>query len=62
MTFVLSAARTRAGEELLRYAEDVEQAMLAVSRWREGNVGDKIVRVSAGTWTSIFISRHIGEL
>ena len=51
-----------AGVELLKRAEDVEQAMFAVSRWREGNVGDKIVRVSAGTWTSAFLSRHIGEL
>jgi DNA-binding transcriptional LysR family regulator len=53
---------TRAGDELLRRAEDVEQSMLAVSRWRDGNVGEKIVRVSAGTWTSAFIARHIGEI
>lgn len=53
---------TRAGEELLRRAEDVEQSMLAVARWRDGNVGEKIVRVSAGTWTSAFISAHIGEI
>jgi DNA-binding transcriptional LysR family regulator len=53
---------TRAGEELLRRAEDVEQAMLAVARWRDGNVGERIVRVSAGTWTSAFISSHIGHI
>ncbi len=53
---------TQAGEELLRHGEDVEQAMLAVTRWREGHIGDKIVRISAGTWTSAFIARHIGEL
>jgi DNA-binding transcriptional LysR family regulator len=53
---------TAAGEELLQRAEDVEQSMLAIARWREGNVGEKIVRVSAGTWTSDFISRHIGEI
>lgn len=53
---------TRAGEELLRRAEDVEQSMLAVARWRDGNVGERIVRVSAGTWTSAFISAHIGEI
>ncbi len=53
---------TKAGEELLRRAEDVEQSMLAVSRWRDGNVGDRIVRVSAGTWTSAFIAAHIGEI
>jgi DNA-binding transcriptional LysR family regulator len=53
---------TRAGEELLRRAEEVEQAMLAVGRWRDGNAGERIVRVSAGTWTSAFISAHIGEI
>src|SRR6478735_2362381 len=53
---------TPAGEQLLARAEDVEQAMLGVARWRDGNVGEKIVRVSAGTWTSAFISRHIGEI
>lgn len=51
-----------AGEELLKRAEDVEQAMLAVTRWRDGNVGEKIVRISAGTWTAAFIGRHIGEI
>jgi DNA-binding transcriptional LysR family regulator len=53
---------TRAGEELLSRAEDVEQAMLAVARWRDGNIGERIVRISAGTWTSDFISRNIGEI
>jgi DNA-binding transcriptional LysR family regulator len=53
---------TPAGEQLLLRAEDVEQSMLAVSRWRDGNVGDRVVRVSAGTWTSAFISSHIGEI
>ncbi len=53
---------TRAGEELLARAEEVEQAMLGVTRWRDGNIGEKIVRVSAGTWTSAFIARHIGEI
>jgi DNA-binding transcriptional LysR family regulator len=53
---------TKAGSELLQRAEEVEQAMLGVTRWREGNVGDKVVRVSAGTWTSHFLSRHIRDL
>ncbi len=53
---------TGAGEELLKHAEDVEQAVLAVNRWRDGNIGDRIVRISAGTWTSAFLSRHIREL
>lgn len=51
-----------AGEELLKRAEDVEQAMLEVTRWRDGNLGDRIVRISAGTWTAAFIGRHIGEI
>jgi DNA-binding transcriptional LysR family regulator len=53
---------TPAGEELLRRAEEVEQSMQAVARWRDGNIGERIVRVSAGTWTSAFISAHIGEV
>src|SRR5690349_7677322 len=53
---------TAAGDELLRRAEDVEAAMLSLTRWREGSHGDRIVRVSAGTWTSAFLGQHIGEL
>lgn len=53
---------TRAGDELLRRAEEVESAMRALTRWRDGNVGERIVRISAGTWTSAFISAHIGEV
>jgi DNA-binding transcriptional LysR family regulator len=53
---------TGAGEELLRRAEDVEAAMLSLTRWRDGEIGDRIVRVSAGTWTSAFLSAHIGEI
>lgn len=53
---------TEAGAELLRHAEDVEVAMVAVARWRDGNVGERIVRVSAGAWTCDFISRHIDEV
>lgn len=53
---------TLAGEELLARAQDVEAAMQELKRWRDGTVGEKIVRISAGTWTSAFLSRHIGEL
>jgi DNA-binding transcriptional LysR family regulator len=53
---------TPSGAELLARAEDVEQSMLAVARWRDGNIGEKIVRVSAGTWTSAFVARHIGDI
>ncbi|TIP82341.1 MAG: LysR family transcriptional regulator [Mesorhizobium sp.] len=53
---------TPVGEELLRRAEDVEAAMQSLTRWREGNLPDRIVRVSAGPWTSAFVSTHIGEI
>lgn len=53
---------TAAGEELLARAEDVEAAMLSLRRWRDGSVGDRVVRVSAGPWTSAFLAAHIGEI
>lgn len=53
---------TAAGEGMLAHAEEVEAAMLGLKRWREGAVGDRIVRISAGAWTSDFLSRHISEL
>lgn len=53
---------TEAGEELLERAEDVEAAMLSLNRWREGTVGDRVVRISAGPWTSAFLAAHIGEI
>jgi len=55
-------ALTGAGEELLRRAEEVEAAMQSLTRWRDGALGDRIVRISAGSWTSAFLSSHIGEL
>jgi DNA-binding transcriptional LysR family regulator len=55
-------ALTAAGEELLRRAEDVEAAMTSLTRWRDGTLGERVVRISAGTWTADFLSRHIGEL
>lgn len=53
---------TRAGEELLRRAEEVEAAMTSLTRWRDGEIGDRMVRISAGTWTTAFLAQHIGEL
>ena len=53
---------TRVGEELLSHAEEVEAAMLALRRWREGKSGERVVRISAGAWTSAFLAAHIGEL
>lgn len=55
-------ALTGAGEELLRRAEDVEAAMTSLTRWRDGTLGERVVRISAGTWTTEFLSRNIGEI
>lgn len=53
---------TQAGEDLLARAEDVEAAMLSLRRWKEGAIGDRVVRLSAGAWTSSFVARHIGQV
>ena len=53
---------TRAGEDLLERAEDVEIAMQSLTRWREGATGERIVRISAGSWTSAFLAANIGQL
>ena len=50
---------TQAGEDLLARAEDVEAAMLSLKRWKEGALGERVVRLSAGSWTSAFIAGHI---
>jgi DNA-binding transcriptional LysR family regulator len=53
---------TEAGGELLVRAEDVEAAMLSLRRWKEGSLGERVVRLSAGSWTSAFVAGHIGEI
>ncbi|MEO5805842.1 LysR family transcriptional regulator [Devosia sp.] len=53
---------TEAGEELLARADDVEIGMRSLQRWREGALGDRTVRLSAGLGTSAFLSRHIARL
>lgn len=53
---------TKAGEELLARAEDVEAAMISLKHWRDGSVGERVVRISAGPWTSSFVANHIGDI
>jgi DNA-binding transcriptional LysR family regulator len=53
---------TPAGEDLLARAEDVEAAMLSLKRWKEGALGERVVRLSAGSWTSAFVAGHIGTI
>jgi DNA-binding transcriptional LysR family regulator len=50
---------TPAGEDLLSRSAEIESAMLALTRWRKR---ERIVRISAGWWTSWFLSHHIGAL
>jgi|SRR5215217_4341089 len=53
---------TPTGEELLIRAEEVEAAMLSLTRWKDGAIGERVVRISAGPWTSSFLARHIGAI
>lgn len=53
---------TRDGEDLLARAEQVETAMAGVERLREGFCIERVVRISAGWWTSMFLAANIGEL
>jgi DNA-binding transcriptional LysR family regulator len=55
-------ALTLAGEELLRRAEDVEAAMTSLTRWRDGTLGDRVVRISCGAWTTDFLTSRIGDI
>lgn len=36
--------------------------MRALSHWREGAIGARVVRVSAGAWTTDFLARHMEAL
>lgn len=53
---------TPAGEQLLHRAEEAEAAVTSIRDWREGKAEGRLVRVSAGTWTSQFIANHIGDI
>ncbi|SMQ85656.1 transcriptional regulator, LysR family [Devosia lucknowensis] len=53
---------TPSGEELLVRAEEVEAAMLSLKRWKDGAIGERVVRVSAGPWTSAFLARNIAAI
>lgn len=53
---------TEAGEALLEQARDVERATTAITRWRAERHGERVVKVSAGHWTSQFLAAHIADL
>lgn len=52
---------TEAGRELYGQALEMELAAGAVERWRARNAR-RIVRISAGSWTSRFLARNIARL
>src|SRR5690606_31548153 len=53
---------TPMGEELLVRAEEVEASMLSLKRWKDGAIGERVVRVSAGPWTSAFLAQNIDQI
>ncbi|UYN99192.1 MAG: LysR family transcriptional regulator [Devosia sp.] len=53
---------TPSGEDLLLRAEEVEAAMMALKRWKDGTIGERMVRISAGAWTSAFLARHVAQI
>ncbi|MCX5480170.1 LysR family transcriptional regulator [Kaistia geumhonensis] len=53
---------TEAGRTLLGQAEDVEQAVGAIQRWRANETSRRAVRISAGTWMTSFLAGHIAAL
>lgn len=55
-------ALTTAGEELRAHAEAMEHAALGVERWRVAHSGSPTVRISAGSWSSLFFARNIAAL
>lgn len=53
---------TPAGRELLRRAEEVEASVLALRRWRDGVIGEPLIRIACDPWTGQFLSGRIDEL
>lgn len=53
---------TATGEDLLEHAGEVEAAMARLERWRSGSVGPRVVRISAGAWTSAFLAAQVEAL
>ncbi len=52
---------TEAGQALYRYAEEMEAAARGIDRWRD-ETPRRLVRISAGSWTSRFLARHMDEI
>jgi len=53
---------TPAGLELLEHAGEIQSGINAIHRWQAARHGDRVVRVSAGYWTTNFLASKISEL
>lgn len=54
-------ALTTEGRELLRRTERMEAAAAEIETWRDAVPGKHRVRISAGTWTSNHLARHLTD-
>ncbi len=54
-------ALTSEGRDLLRRTERMEAAAADIAEWRDRPRGKRRVRISAGTWTAMILSRHLTE-
>ena len=52
---------TEAGQTLYQYAQEMEAAARGIDRWRD-ETPRRLVRISAGSWTSRFLALHMDEL
>jgi DNA-binding transcriptional LysR family regulator len=53
---------TADGRALLAQAEPVEATMHGIERWRDHGAPGRVVRVSAGSWTSRFLAQNFSAL
>lgn len=53
---------TPTGSDLLARAADIEGGFKALERWREERHAERVVRISAGHWTSSFLAAHFNRL
>jgi DNA-binding transcriptional LysR family regulator len=54
-------ALTEAGRDLYAQAQEMESVAVGIDRWLSGRAR-RVVRVSAGAWTSRFLARHFNRL
>lgn len=50
---------TEEGRQLLAYAQQMEEQYKLIDVWREQGNPKPVVKITAGSWTSVFITRHL---